>query len=549
MSKPRKQKSAPEVRAPRRTPPPDPCAVLPAAQSPLEPAALEPRERIVQTASGRFFAHGFSTVTMDDLAAEMGMSKKTLYHYYPAKEDLLTAVLNRKAKISGGHLSALTHNPDLDFRSKLREVVRTLTGKLAEIQPVFLHNLRRYAPAHFAALQQIRRENFTAIFGGLLRQGMERGQVRPEIDVPFVVEMVLSAFDKMMAGETLQTRQLTPAETISKTLDVLFNGVLTRQQSMNTPSLRSVFGLALLVGACHPRPTDLFQGYIEGEYVYVGSPLAGTLESRKLNRGDQVSKGDTLFVLEQESEKAAAREAEGRWAQAKARLENLTKGKRPTELAAIEARLDEARTSLKFWEEELSRKQKLFAQTTISAQELDQTRTQRDTTQASLQALQAELQTARLGARVDEIRAAEADVETQNAALAKARWALDQKTQKSIVTGIVHDTLYRPGEWVAAGNPVVSLLPPENIKVRFFVPETQLAQMKPGRKVTVAIDGAPQAIEASISYVSTQAEFTPPVIYSRETRAKLVYMVEAVFAPDVAKNLRPGQPVDVRLVP
>jgi HlyD family secretion protein len=111
----------------------------------------------------------------------------------------------------------------------------------------------------------------------------------------------------------------------------------------------------------------------------------------------------------------------------------------------------------------------------------------------------------------------------------------------------VHDTLYRQGEFVAAGNPVVVLLPPENLKVRFFVPQEKLAQIKTGATVSVQADGAARAVSATVNYISTQAEYTPPVIFSRETRANLVFMIEAKFAAADAAELRPGQPVDVTL--
>jgi HlyD family secretion protein len=111
----------------------------------------------------------------------------------------------------------------------------------------------------------------------------------------------------------------------------------------------------------------------------------------------------------------------------------------------------------------------------------------------------------------------------------------------------VQDTLYRAGEWVATGNPVVELLPPANIKVRFFVPQAALPRIKPGQTVSVTFDGGPHAYSATVNFISTQAEFTPPVIYSRENRSKLVFMIEAKFSPADAADLRPGQPVDVEL--
>jgi HlyD family secretion protein len=138
-------------------------------------------------------------------------------------------------------------------------------------------------------------------------------------------------------------------------------------------------------------------------------------------------------------------------------------------------------------------------------------------------------------------------VAAQTAALAKANWSFNQKEQFAPTNAFVQDTLYRAGEWVAAGSPVVALLPPANLKVRFFVPETVLSAIQPGQTVNVTFDGGQRVYSATVNYISTQAEYTPPVIYSRETRANLVFMIEARFSLADAVELRPGQPVDVKL--
>ncbi|MGZ5032723.1 MAG: HlyD family secretion protein, partial [Usitatibacter sp.] len=151
------------------------------------------------------------------------------------------------------------------------------------------------------------------------------------------------------------------------------------------------------------------------------------------------------------------------------------------------------------------------------------------------------------GARPDEIRAAEAQAAAAREALAQADWRLKQKSVASSVTGTVTDTMFVRGEFVAAGAPVVSLLPPANVKVRFFVPEPRLGSVKVGQKVLLACDGCASAMGATISFIAPQAEYTPPVIYSRDSRAKLVFLVEARPAGEDAVKLHPGQPVDVTL--
>lgn len=264
---------------------------------------------------------------------------------------------------------------------------------------------------------------------------------------------------------------------------------------------RTLMALALAVvffTGCSRGPTNVFQGYVEGEYVYVASPLGGSLTNLAVARGGEVKAGQLLFELERQSEAAAVQQAKKNLAQAKA--------------------------SLTLAEAEFARREKLRNdQGVISAEELDQARSRRDSDEAA--------------------------VESQNDALTKALWAFDQKQQFAPTNAFVQDTLYRQGEFVAAGNPVVVLLPPANIKARFFVPETALPKIKTGGIVSVSFDGAAKNYSATVNYISTQAEFTPPVLYNRENRAKLVYMIEAQFSPADAAELRPGQPVDVQISP
>jgi HlyD family secretion protein len=304
---------------------------------------------------------------------------------------------------------------------------------------------------------------------------------------------------------------------------------------------------ALLLAGCAKNSPDSFQGYIEGEYVYVASPLGGALTNLAVTRGDSVKAGQLLFELERQSEAATLAQAEKNLAQAQAQLDDLKKGQRPTEIASLAAQIERAKADLKLAGDELARREKLDVTDVVSKEELDQARAQRDADHAQVDQLTADLETAKLGGREDAIRAAQAAVESQHAALDKAKWSFDQKQQFAPTNAAVHDTLYRQGEFVAAGNPVVVLLPPENLKVRFFVPQEKLPQIKTGGTVSVQADGVARAVSATVNYISTQAEYTPPVIFSRETRANLVFMIEAKFSATDAAELRPGQPVDVEL--
>ena len=279
----------------------------------------------------------------------------------------------------------------------------------------------------------------------------------------------------------------------------------------------------------------------------VAAPFAGSLSGLPVQRSAQVKVGDPLFVLEQENEKAARVEAGERLRRAEAQLENLRKGKRPDELAAIASQQDQAAAALNLSGRNLKRQEKLLAAGAITHERLDEARSAYDRDRARVAELAAQARSARLGGRSDEIAAAVAEVEAGRAVLAQAQWKLAQKSVTSPVTGRIDDTLYTLGEWVAAGNPVVSILPPQNIKVRFFVSETLLASVREGQAVAISCDGCGTEISAKISFISRQAEYTPPVIYSKESRAKLVYLVEAVPAAADAIKIHPGQPLDVRL--
>lgn len=311
--------------------------------------------------------------------------------------------------------------------------------------------------------------------------------------------------------------------------------------------LAILLSACLTLSACSSDTLGLYQGYVEGEYVRVAAPFAGSLNALSVQRGAEVKAGAPLFILEQENERAARAEAENRVQRAEAQLANLKKGKRPSELEAVRAQREQAAAALKLSQRNLQRDQKLVAQGFISKQKLDEARTQLAGDRARIAELNAQLTTAGLAARSDEIRAAEADAAAARAVLKQAEWKLAQKTVSAPVSGLIEDTFYAQGEWVPAGSPVVAMLPPQNMKVRFFVPEPQLGALKLGQTITIRCDGCKNSIAAKVSFISSQAEYTPPVIYSKENRTKLVYLVEARTSPQQAVTLHPGQPVDIKL--
>jgi HlyD family secretion protein len=309
--------------------------------------------------------------------------------------------------------------------------------------------------------------------------------------------------------------------------------------------LVSLCALALL--ACTERDKDFFPGYAEGDYVRLASPIGGTLTKLHLKRGDKVAQNAPAFALEQENERAARTEAAAHVERAQAVLANLKKGRRPDEIAALQAQLNQAQAALQLSNANFARQKQLVTDKFISPSKLDEARTAVERDQAQVKEAQAQLRIARQGARADEIRAAKQDLSAAQAQLAQAEWALDQKTLRAPAAAEVIDVLYREGELVQAGSPVVTLLPPSNIKARFFVPETILGTLRLGQDVSLRCDGCGNPIPAKISFISPSAEYTSPLIYSKENRAALVFMIEARPVAQDAIRLHPGQPLEIRL--
>jgi HlyD family secretion protein len=255
-----------------------------------------------------------------------------------------------------------------------------------------------------------------------------------------------------------------------------------------------------------------------------------------------------LFTLEQVAEAAEKREAEEKLRAAQARLENLRKGSRAPELDALLAEAAQAQAARKLSEEQYKRNKELFDSGFISSAGLDEARANLTRDRARAEQAQAQIRVAKQSVgRSGEIAGAQADIDAAKAVVAQADWKLAPKAQRAPQAALVQDTFFVQGEWVPAGKPVVSLLPPQNIKVRFFVPEPVVGQLHTGQSVKVSCDGCGAPIAATVSFVSPNSEFTPPVIYSKESRAKLVFMIEARPSAADAVKLKPGQPVDVAL--
>ena len=302
--------------------------------------------------------------------------------------------------------------------------------------------------------------------------------------------------------------------------------------------------MTLFLACSESRPVT-YQGYVEGEFVHVGSGVGGRLERLFVSRGQTVEAQAPLFDLESTQENAAVKHADEAVNAATAQLADLGTGRRDAELEVVMAQLDQAMAAEQQSASQLVRDTAQLEAGGISRAQLEASRAKHDVDAARVRELKGQLGVADLAARPEQIRAQTSQVAAARAAVDEARARLDLKHVSTPQSATVIDTLFREGEWVPAGAPVVRLLPPTNVKVRFFIPQGSLSLFPVGRTLTIRCDGCATAVEATVSYVSTEPEYTPPIIYSNETRAKLVFMIEARPAAASASSLRPGQPVEV----
>ncbi|MGR9106252.1 MAG: HlyD family secretion protein [Gammaproteobacteria bacterium] len=322
----------------------------------------------------------------------------------------------------------------------------------------------------------------------------------------------------------------------------------------STRRFKDIFGFScalciglLFLGACEEPGRDSFQGYVEGDYLYLAAPGAGYLQSLAVDRGEYVPAGTIAFRIDDEPERFAFSEAEAEMTAAREKVVNLEEPLREPEIAALKARLNSRQANLRFSEAQLKRLEDLVTRGFISRSGLDEAKSARDADAAQVDDARKQLAAANMTlGRNAEIRGAENDLQAAKSRMQQQRWLLDKKSVATPSRGQIVETYFRPGEWVPAGQPVLSFLPDDRRRIRFFVPETELAGIRLGEEVEADCDACPSPFRARISFIAAQAEYTPPVIYSRESRAKLVFRVEAMPAPDDARSLHPGLPMDVR---
>lgn len=262
----------------------------------------------------------------------------------------------------------------------------------------------------------------------------------------------------------------------------------------------------LLLAGCGRGDDSAWLGYAVGDTAFVAAPQAGWVARLAVQRGDMVKEGQLLFALDDVSQTSARDEA-------------------IATLAQMAGQMREAEANLDLTHRELIRQSGLLRAAAGTKQAYDIAKSNYD------QAV----------ARIAQINAQEAQA---RATLANARYQLSERDVVARTSGRIEDVFFRAGEYAPAMTPVVSILPPKNIFVRFFVPETQFAHVKLGQRVAIRCDGCAATLTATVTFIAQQEEFTPPVIFSNGSREKLVFKIEA-RAPG-GLRLNPGQPVQVR---
>lgn len=315
---------------------------------------------------------------------------------------------------------------------------------------------------------------------------------------------------------------------------------------LKTPRTRPVIAAAVLGAAAlgawllwpkhEARPAD-FTGYVVSDDLYMTSPTAGTVGQVAVRRGQTVSAGQTLFSIDPTVRAAAADRARAgvTASEAQAAQQQAALGRAEANLASAQAEAGRAAA-------ELSRLTAARAENAAAVAPLEIERA-RAASAAAIGRRDA-ARTEAAGARAASM-AARAGVAEARASLAAATRELGDLAPTAPKAGRVSDVMYRPGESISAGAAVVTITPNDEVKIRFYAPEGRVAQLRPGAKVAVACDGCEAGLTATVEFVASRPEYTPPVIYSLDVREKLVFMVEA--APAKPQAFTPGQPLDVSL--
>lgn len=516
------------------------------------------RDQLLDIATDLFAKQGVAATRLAHIAERAGFTSAMLHYYFKSRDQLLDAVvLERVVPVIGYVWSPVPQTPRRlqGSAEATRAVIAEIVSRIVRcgtdrpwLPSLWMHEvvneggqLRERVLRHLPA-QRLQ------VFAGLIADSQRAGAITPDVEPRLVFLSILGLTLLPLATSSLWRRiwQDDPQaraighETIAAHATAMLTGGLFSPPAAPppapaTPAKRTrragaapdaepppqdadhahrfpprfalpaaALGLSLLAG-CGKSGEAVYQGYVEGEYLYIASSEAGRLDTLSVRRGQQVAAAAPLFALEAERETAARDQAGAQLAAASAQLEDIATGKRPPEVDVARAQLAQAEAASRRSAAQLARDTAQFRAGGVARAQLDDSREQAQSDAARVRELRAQLEVANLPGRQDQRRAQAAQVDAARATLAQADWALAQKRLAAPAAALVFDTLYRVGEWVPAGSPVVSLLPPGNIKVRFFVPETVVGTLKPGQQAMVRCDGCGDPVPVRIDYISPQA--------------------------------------------
>lgn len=310
--------------------------------------------------------------------------------------------------------------------------------------------------------------------------------------------------------------------------------------------LAFLMGLLAFIPGLGPPAEPVYTGYLEADFVYVAPVSAGQIASLPVEEGQTVKAGEILAVLTTTQQEAALRAAEARVEAANATWRNLVTGERAQEIAVAQAALNQAKAGLALAQANADRSQALYDHGVVSKAQLDQDQSSLATAKAQVNQMQAALQVAELPARTAQQVAAEASYNAAQADADTARADLADRTLTAPVDGRIERLYFRQGETIATGTPLLSLLPPNKLKAKFYINEVDRSAFAIGDSVVVACDGCVENLKATVTFLASSPQTTPPIIYSRDERSRLVFRAEAQLAEP--GNLLPGQPVTVRRI-
>ena len=311
---------------------------------------------------------------------------------------------------------------------------------------------------------------------------------------------------------------------------------------MKINALNILIMMAILSGCNNSEPHQ-YQGYVEGENIYLAVPFSGNLSKVLVQRGQHVNAGDLLFKLDDNPEALTVKESSASLLQAKQVYKDLISARRQPEIDAISAQIGQADAQIALAALRVKRNQELYVKHAIDKDSVDASvEHYQELTHLKAQ-YEANMSLAKMGSREHQIKAQQEQISALVAKLDQAQWELMQKSVFAPAEGVIFDTYFKLGEFVGVQQPVASLLTPANILIEFFVPAEGLAGLHVGKKITFDCDGCNKNNQAAIQYISPEAEYVPPLVYSRDNRDKLVFRVKASIH-DAAK-FKPGQPVVV----